>query len=196
MSNAHDKNWDPKGHLEIWRYDVTGGPPTCMFDDHNLITSGLGANLSMFFSVTGLSISSYQIGFFQVGVSGAASTSSINQLYKPLQAGNTGWQFYGVDTPLNLSRHNNWVNGSKVLEDFAVISPALIQRVNSNTVRYVLVLDESTGNSNPINEIALFARNPFEHSPLQTSIMCAYRNFDVIAKSSQFSLVFKWTLEF
>ena len=182
----------PVGHLEIWKKDLEGNEEL-IFDDHNLIASGLGFTLAKAFSGSGTHLSSYQITRFQVGVSGDANaTSAINDLSSPLVAGAGGW---GANTALDIDSHDLWKNGSTVSRDFAVISPALVQKINTNTVRFVLVLDENTANDKTLNEVGIFSYNPLEQSPA-ASILCAYRKFDNITKTSNFTLIFRWSISF
>ena len=46
-----------------------------------------------------------------------------------------------------------------------------------------------------INEVGLFMKNP-RNNPVVSPILVAYRKFSGIIKTSDFSLVFRWTLNF
>ena len=75
------------GHLTIVRRWNTGQEEV-IFDDHNVIVSGMGVGLSHLFAGSGSnSILDYQIDRFQVGVSGppaGGETSAIYELSGPL----------------------------------------------------------------------------------------------------------------
>lgn len=183
---------NPIGHLEIYKKYPTG-VEELVWENHNLITSGMGFTLAKAFSGSGIHLSSYQITLFQVGVSGdAAATSAINDLSSPLVAGAGGW---GANTALDIDSHDLWKNGSTVSRDFAVISPALIQKVNNTTVRFILALDENTANGQVLNEVGLFSYNPLQEST-PASILCAYRKHDNIEKTANFSLLYRWSISF
>jgi hypothetical protein len=51
------------------------------------------------------------------------------------------------------------------------------------------------GSNVPINEVGLFMKNPFGTNPSK-SILVAYRKFSDITKTSEFALVFRWTINF
>ena len=71
------------GHLTIIK-QYTDGQEEVVFDDHNIIVSGMGVGLSYMFTGSGSnSVLDYQIDRFQVGVSGpptGGATSAIYQL--------------------------------------------------------------------------------------------------------------------
>ena len=55
--------------------------------------------------------------------------------------------------------------------------------------------DSEDTNDVYLNEIGLFMRNPTGALPVNP-ILVAYRNFSNIYKTSDFSLIFRWTLNF
>jgi hypothetical protein len=182
---------NPVGHLEIYKKYTDTGLEELVFEDHNLIVSGMGFTLAKYLCGSGVDLSSFQITLFQVGVSGDdAATSATNDLGSPLSIGAGGW---GLNTALDITTHNLYKAGSLVSRDFGVINPALIQKIRNDTVRWVLVLDENTANGLNLNEIGLFSHNPLELSP-PASVLCAYRKFDNIAKTQNFTLIFKWSI--
>ena len=71
------------GHLQIAKID-NSGKEEILFDDHNVIVSGMSVGLSYLFSLSGSAkITDFQIDRFQLGVSGppkGGETSSIFQL--------------------------------------------------------------------------------------------------------------------
>lgn len=193
MVSMKESGYHPTGHLEIFKR-YTDGKEELVFEDHNLIASGLGATFAMFFAATGVDVSSYQIGYFQAGVSGiTTATSAISELSSVLTAGG-GDGTYGLNIAVDIDRHEVLTSGVAKTQDFLVINPAFIQKVDTTTVRFVVVLDEHTANGNAITEIGLFSRNPFELAT-ERSLLVAYRAFDKIDKNSNFSLIFKWSIK-
>lgn len=181
---------DIQGHLQIYKV-YEDNTQELVFDDHNLITSGMGFTIASMMSVSGVNLSNYQITRFQVGVSGDENaTSAINDLSSPLSVGE-----WGANTALDIDTHDVWLNGSTATRDFGVISPALIQKLNRTTIRFVLVLDENTANGETLNEVGLFSYNPLELST-PASVMVAYRKFDNIQKTANFTLQFLWSIRF
>ena len=75
--------------------------------------------------------------------------------------------------------------------------------MDDRTVRYTIFIDEDScnnitrpGNTEiPLNEIGLFIKNP-KASATETSVLAAYRYFSNIRKTSDFALVFRWTISF
>lgn len=186
------------GHLQIAK-SYSDGSEEIIFDDHNIIVSGMGLSLSYLFTASGsLSILDYQIDRFQVGTSGDSSleVSSTYQLSSPLS--NTS--DYGANSNLFLETTTQIANGVDVTgQVFALIPQSKITRINDNSVRYTLVLDEDAVNNlsnESINEIGLFMKNPTGHLTINKPILVAYRSFSDIAKTSDFSLIFRWTINF
>ena len=94
---------------------------------------------------------------------------------------------------------------STVVSDqyFALIPANKITRIDDTSVRYTLVIDEEacnniTRDSNDmnINEVGLFMKNPTGNTGENRSILVAYRTFSNIRKTNDFSLIFRWTLNF
>ena len=189
------------GHLEIWKVD-TSGSEELVFDDHNVITSGMGAGLGLLYAGGGAGdITNFQIRYFQVGTGGASVIDS----YGPDQV--------TLETPLSSNQYQTSVQSSlpvsthKILDsdgtpfnggsnyEFGIISDNAIKRVDLNSVTYILYIDQYSCNDETLNEIGLFMKNPLgvtaERSPL-----VAYRPFTNITKTDDFSLIFKWTLNF
>ena len=58
------------GHLTISKQDKESGEEEVLFDDHNIIVSGMGVGLSYLFTGSGSnSIVDYQIDRYQLGTS-------------------------------------------------------------------------------------------------------------------------------
>ena len=182
------------GHLQIAK-SYSDGSEEIVFDDHNIIVSGMGVGLSYLFSTIGSnSILDYQIDRFQVGVSGgpALEVSSTSELSGALAS----IAEYGTNSNLFLESATQIVNGvDQNNRIFALIPQSKITRINDNSVRYTLVLDEDACNNQTLNEVGLFIKNP-TGSPVNKSILAAYRYFSDLAKTDDFSLIFRWTINF
>lgn len=197
---------DIKGHLEITKC-YRNGDKEVVFDDHNIIVSGMGLGLAQMFSLSGPpTIVDYQIDRFQVGVSGspAREVTTTNQLAGPLSSINE----YGTQARILIVSGNHAKTLSTYAENqvFGYIPQHKVSRIGPNSVRYTLTLDEESGNevsrngeTLALNEVGLFMKNPLgDRFSLgeDTSVLVAYRYFSPIAKTTDFSLVFRWTLSF
>ena len=182
-----------------------------VFDDHNVIVSGMSVGLAHFFSGSGSnSITDYQNERFQVGVSGPpgkeGEQGALSSMYE-LSGALSSVPEYGVATNFAVvSAHqiNNGTVSTKSDSVFGLIPFKNVTRINDTSVRYTIILDEDTANYTeyvrPIDgvsltEIGLFMKNP-RGLANDASILVAYRNFSKILKTSDFSLVFRWTINF
>jgi len=181
-----------RGHLEIIKV-YSSGKEEVHWADHNVIVSGMGVGLAYLFSNLGSSsILDYQIKYVQLGVSGSSDygvstfklTSSLPDTY--LQ-----------NTSLPISIHSQYQNGGSIPDEAYITIPAYnIQRASPTSVRFNIVIPEEALNiSEPMNEIGLFMKNPRGLSPIE-SILVAYRYFTPLDKTSDFSILFRWTLHF
>jgi len=189
------------GHLTIIR-KWKDGQEEVLLDDSNIIVSGMGVGLSYLFTGSGSdSVLDYQIDRFQVGVSGPPTggvTSSIYELSGQLT--NTE---YGAGSNLFISVNGQLTNGSLTTDRaFALIPKNKITRIGDSSVRYTLVLDEEAcndltrdGNDANINEVGMFMKNPTGNTTDRSILVC-YRTFSNIRKTNDFSLIFRWTLNF
>ena len=194
------------GHLTIIKRDKEGNEEI-LLDDANTIVSGMGVGLSYLFTGSGSdSVLDYQIDRFQIGVSGPhASYGSIPSSISVL-SGALNSNEYGVGS--NLFIVSNYLQESPTVirsnEAFALIPSSKITRISDTSVRYTLVLDEDAcvdliGDYDEelyLNEIAMFLKNPAGNSTPDTSIMACYRTFSNIRKTNDFSLIFRWTINF
>tara|TARA_R110001583_G_scaffold65974_1_gene190226 strand:- start:3378 stop:3959 length:582 start_codon:yes stop_codon:yes gene_type:complete len=189
------KVMNPTGHLQIFKL-YEDGREELYFDDQNVITSGMGVGFSHLFSASGASsIVDYQIINFLVGSGG-------------------NYDDYGVSTyklELPVQEADHWGSDSQIITEtltpiesgvlagatypFARIRFSNVHKVTNTSVRYTLVIDRSTLNTKYINEIGLYMRNPRGLST-PSPILVAYRPFTTITKTSDFSLIFRWTLQF
>jgi len=202
MNFLEEKNIS--GHLQIVKV-YKSGEEEVLLDDSNIIVSGMGFSLSYLFAETGGGnlVTKFQIGRFQVGVSGPPAggvTSGINQLSGSL----TSIDEYGLGSNLVLESLTLRLDSTTTVagQAFARIPASKITRIGDSSVRYTLVLDEEAcngltrgGNDAPINEVGLFVNNPIG-TPADQPVLVAYRTFSDIYKTSDFSLIFRWTINF
>jgi hypothetical protein len=194
------------GHLEIWKVYEDGNEELA-FNDHNVITSGMGVGIGMLYAGSGAAnITEFQIRYFQLGVSGQSvvDTYGVSQysLVSALGQVNGTSDYRAVGSYLPLSQHElmDWngtakasTGGSTYL--FGVFADNSIKRVDLNSVTYIIYLDRNTCNNQTLNEVGLFMQNPLGNATKRSN-MVAYRPFTNIIKTQDFSLVFKWTLNF
>jgi hypothetical protein len=192
-----------KGHLTISRV-YQDNSEEVIFDDHNIIVSGMGVALAHMFAVSGSnSILDYQIDRFQVGVSGsqALEVVSTNSINGPL----TSLTEYVGDAGDVLVTSGHQIRNNSVVATplwYGMIPQHNVTKVDANTVRYTIFLDQEscnnlTRNGNPanLNEIGLFVKNIKGGTPV-APILVAYRYFSNVRKTSDFGLVFRWSLSF
>ena len=194
-----------RGYLQIAKV-YKNKPEEIVFDDHNVITSGMSVGFSHLFTGSGAnSIVDYQLDRFQVGVSGNDSAgSAIYQLSGPLSS----VPEYGTAANfaiVSAFQIKNGVISTNKDNAFGFIPFKNVTRINDTSVRYTIILDEDTANYGnyayrqatdmPLTEIGLFMKNPRGRAS-DAPILVAYRKFTQILKSSDFSLVFRWTINF
>ncbi len=191
------------GHLEIIK-KMSSGEEEVLLDDPNIIVSGMGFGLSYLFTANGSdSILDYQIDRFQIGLSGPPEggvVSGINQLSGALSSAAE----YGLGSNLFIDVRDLRTNSTTTISNqaFALIPASKITRLGESSVRYTLVIDEEAcnrltreGSSRAINEAGLFMKNPIGASDPEP-VLVAYRTFSDIIKTNDFSLLFRWTLNF
>lgn len=196
-----DSSLNIRGHLIVSKR-FTDGSEEIVFDDHNIIVAGMGVGLSYLFAASGsTSILDYQIDRFQVGVSGSQSfeVSSTSKLEGPLSSTTE----YGANADLFLQAATQIADTTELANQiFALIPTHKRTLIGDTSVRYTLVLDESTANNLAragqtiyLNEVGLFMKNP-TGAVNPKPILVAYRYFNDVYKTSDFSLIFRWTLHF
>ena len=203
MSNTQAMK--PTGHLQIFK-QYRDGTEELHFDEKNVITSGMGVGLSHMFAASGASsIVDYQIRNFLVGSGyesgGAAGAGEYGvssfKLKAPLKDTPAHGNPWGANTSLVSERffpiENRSIAGNA--RPFARIIFSNINKVTDTSVRYTLVLDRHTLNGKYLNEVGLYMRNPSGSIHINP-ILVAYRPFTEITKTSDFSLIFLWTLQF
>ena len=189
------KELKPKGHVEIWKVYEDTHEKELVWEEHNVITSGMGVALSHLFSASGSnSILGYQILNFACGSGGDVTNYGPSSfvLNKPFSQVD-----YGTNAGLVIESMNPIENGSVgPSRDFPRIKFSNIHKVTPTTARFTLVLDPNTLNvDEDIDEIGLYMRNPRGFDP-PSPILVAYRPFPGIRKTSAFSLIFVWTIQF
>lgn len=192
-----------RGHLTISKV-YENNAEEVIFDDHNIIVSGMGVALAHMFAISGSnSILDYQIDRFQIGVSGSSAREvvSTNFINGPLSSiveyiGDAG----DILVTSGYQIRNNAV--VSVPLQYGLIPQHNITKVDSNTVRYTIFLDQEScnnltrdGNAANLNEIGLFVKNIKGGTPV-APILVAYRYFSNVRKTSDFGLVFRWSLSF
>jgi hypothetical protein len=185
------ETFSPTGHLEItkvWK----DGRSELVFSDHNIIVKGMGYSLTKLFSQTDKKITDYQIRWFQVGTGTQSLVTTITNLVSPVST-------YGgnPDNIVSSLVISTYTNGTIAAQQLVNIPFNFIKRIDKTSVQFGLVLGENTANNltNPLQEIGLFMSNPNNVSPIQPMLV-AYKTFPQIEKTSEFSLVFKWTITF
>lgn len=194
-----------KGHLTI--HKVTDGEEELVYDEDNVIVSGFGWSLAHLYGKLGSTmITDYQIDRVKLGVSGydGLQVSSTSDLSGSLSS---TAEYLGVtsDSNLNVVSGFRWENSDVITtpQIYAKIPFSKVTKVDDRTVRYTIFIDEDSCNnlSRPgasesyLNEIGLFIKNP-KADNIETSILAAYRYFSNIRKTSDFGLVFRWTISF
>jgi len=203
MNKTFTDGLGTKGHLTI--HKIANGEEELLFDDKNVIVSGFGWALAHLYGKAGsTTVTDYQIDRFQLGVSGSLANqeSSTYELSGPLSSTeeyttNGDSNLYAVSAD---AYANNLINGTQSV--FAKIPFSKVTKIDERSVRYTIFIDEDScnnisrnGNLMNLNEIALWVKNPVGR-PNDASVMAAYRYFSNIRKTSDFGLVFRWTITF
>ena len=188
------------GHLTIIK-KFTDGQEEVVFDDHNIIVSGMGVGLTYMFTGSGSnSVLDYQIDRFQIGVSGPPTGGETSSIYE--LSGAATLAEYGAGSNLFIDVKDQITNTTLTSNAAALIPANKITKIADASVRYTLVVDEEacnniTRDSNDmnINEVGLLMKNPTGATD-DRPILVAYRTFSNIRKTNDFSLIFRWTLNF
>jgi hypothetical protein len=183
-----------EGNLEIIK-KYSNGEEVVVFNEHNVIVSGMGLALNLLFSGSGSdTITDYQISRAQLGTGANSEVSSTYSLATSIPRS----EMYtsGDSGVLALSGTQYTTTDTTVANQVFVLIPhSKVTRVNKNSVRYTIVIDEVPLAGVALTEIGLFTKNPFGAAQTQ-SVLAAYKTFGSITKSSDFSLIFNWTLTF
>jgi len=189
-----------KGHLTV--HKVVDGQEELVYDEDNVIVSGFGWALAHLYGRVGSdTITDYQIDRVKLGVSGnlGLQVSTTTDLSGPLSS---QAEYIGTaDSNLSVVSGYRWANdvATTTGEWYAKIPFSKVTKVDDRTVRYTIFIDEDSCNNlrtdANLNEIGLFIKNP-KANATETSVLAAYRYFSNIRKTSDFALVFRWTISF
>tara|TARA_R110000765_G_scaffold399229_1_gene493783 strand:- start:488 stop:1087 length:600 start_codon:yes stop_codon:yes gene_type:complete len=188
------------GHLTIIK-KFNDGQEEIVFDDHNIIVSGMGVGLTYMFTGSGSnSVLDYQIDRFQVGVSGPPTGGEVSSIYQ--LSGAATLAEYGAGSNLFIAVKDQMTNTTLTSNAAALVPANKITKIADASVRYTLVVDEEACNNITrdssdmnINEVGLLMKNPTGATD-DRPILVAYRTFSNIRKTNDFSLIFRWTLNF
>jgi len=198
---------DIKGHLQIEKM-YNDGTKEIVFDDHNIIVSGMSVGLSYLFTLSGSNtISDYQFDRFQLGVSGdnKYSTTEVSGTYGLSGPLSSTEEYVGTVGDLVTTSSTQIKNGvDQTGKVFALIPFKNVTRINDTSVRYTIIIDKESCNNltrsvtnvttnASLNEIGLFMKNP-RGNHNDASILSAFRVFSDIRKTSDFALIFRWTI--
>tara|TARA_R110001583_G_scaffold9651_6_gene45496 strand:+ start:1481 stop:2104 length:624 start_codon:yes stop_codon:yes gene_type:complete len=197
------------GHLEVYKV-YSNGTEELHYSEHNVITSGMGVNLAHAFAADADSnVENFQANWMQIGT--GASTVAIRAQDNVQVSGRADLlssipaSQYGDENTIGLavsSMKYATSAGTAVSKDFVKIPTAFIHRVSERKVMWRLILNDSAANiyddsvhGGALCEVAIFANNPREVDP-PILHMIAYRAFSNIIKTNEFTLDFRWTIEF
>ena len=203
---------DVSGHLEIYKV-YENGEEELFFDEANTITSGMGVGLGLLYAGSGAdSVDNFQVRFFQLGVGGddKINTYGVSETFLASALGQKAGPTDYVtnadsNVPVEVHELMDWNGTAKQDSEgqttkwvFPLISDNAIKRVDLNSVTYILYIDRNSCNNldEPLNEVGLFMKNPLGEAARNRSNLVAYRPFTNIDKTDDFSLIFKWTLNF
>jgi len=197
MFNSFAEQVGIKGHLTI--HKVVNGQEELLYDEDNVIVSGFGWALSHLYAKLGSDrVTDYQIDRFKLGVSGSQSLQVSTTM--DVSGALSESEYLSGDSGLEILTADRWENDVPDTGNiFARIPYTKVTRVDDRTVRYTILIDENSCNDlaedKNLNEIGLFIKNPKANST-ETSVMAAYRSFSNIRKTSDFAIVFRWTISF
>jgi len=192
-----------KGHLTI--HKIVNGEEELIYDEDNVITSGFGWSLAHLYGLAGSqTVTDFQIDRFQLGVSGHSGNqvSSTFELSGPLSS-TAEYTGTGTDSNLHTVSSNLYLTDNTVEEQvFSKIPFNKVTKIDDRSVRYTIFIDEDScnglqrdGEDRSLNEVGLFVKNP-RGKANDESTLAAYRYFSNITKTSDFGLVFRWTISF
>tara|TARA_R110002126_G_scaffold84465_17_gene205263 strand:- start:721 stop:1338 length:618 start_codon:yes stop_codon:yes gene_type:complete len=204
MLITEHNNLGIQGHLTI--HKIAKGEEELVYDDKNIIVSGFGWALAYLFSRQGsTSVTDFHLDRFQLGLSGNSSlqVSTTYELSGPLSS----VEEYTTNGDSNIFAVSADQFKSGVIPGtqsvFGKIPFSKVTKIDDRSIRYTIFIDEDSCNSIsrpgntdiPLNEIGLFVKNPLGRAG-DASVLAAYRYFSDIRKTSDFGLVFRWSITF
>lgn len=184
---------EAKGHLEIIKV-FPDGSTEIAYSDKNVICSGMGVTIAEAFAADlDSSVENYLLSLFQIGTGG---TPSLQVSGNGALGTSLTYAEYGSGALAVVSQNLSASGVVSTNEAFGEIPNAFIDKVAEDKVRWRIIIDENVGNGLTLNEIGLFSKNPSLTTPTATSFLCAYRNFNDIAKTNEFALDVRWTITF
>ncbi len=188
---------NPKGHLTIYKTYSDGRQDEQIYDQDNVIVSGMSVGLALLFAGQGSEIiTDYQIRYFQLGTSGADAIATTDRY--ELSAAFNSPNYYNPGSSNVITGQHSQIKASTIVtnQPFATIPEYAIQKASKTSVRFNILIDEGSSNFGlPLNEIGLFMANPLGETT-EASILVAYRAFTPILKTNDFGLRFIWTISF
>jgi hypothetical protein len=164
----------------------------------------MGVGLTYLFTGSGSNtVLDYQVDRFQLGLSGKPDQAPSLELSSTYQlSGHLLEAEYGAGSNLFIELRDQITNNTTTALPAAMIPANKVTKIGDASVRYTLVVDEDacnslTRNSNDmnLNEVGLLMKNPTGNTA-DRPILVAYRTFSNIRKTNDFSLIFRWTLNF
>tara|TARA_R110000851_G_scaffold16895_2_gene54452 strand:+ start:2462 stop:3085 length:624 start_codon:yes stop_codon:yes gene_type:complete len=197
------------GHLEVYKI-YKDGTEELHYSEKNVITSGMGLTLAYAFAAEpNADVSSFQANWMQIGT--GASTVAIRTNPTVQVSGRADLLSsvpriqYGSENTIGLTTSSmSYMTSSDTTSKsaFVRVPTAFVHRVSDRKVMWRLVLNDSACNipndavhGGALNEVAIFSNNPMEVNPPVLK-MIAYRAFANIIKTNEFTLDFRWTIEF
>ena len=198
-----------KGHLEVYKI-FKDGTEELHYSEKNVITSGMGLTLSYAFAADpAADVSSFQANWMQIGTgastTGIVASGNVQVSSRADLLSSIPRVQYGSENTIGLTTSAmSYMTSADTTSEaaFVRVPPAFIHRVSDRKVMWRLVLNDSACNiadsavhGGALNEVGIFANNPMEVNPPVLK-MIAYRAFANIVKTNEFTLDFRWTIEF
>lgn len=208
------------GHISICKV-YKDGTKEIVLDKHNLVTAGLGLTIANLFTGVGSKfVEEYSPRYFQLGTDTIGYEDTTTSAYFYKLSGALDWQAYGPDSDIEVKKkyrgflvssnddgatYNEHLLASATSYSsiiysgvdayFGVVSPTKVTKYYMDSFSSEIVIDENSANGQSITEVGLFAKNPRgirEDSPF----LLAYKKFNAIPKTAEFSIVMHWTIGF
>ena len=195
------------GHLTIIKVDNESQKEEVVYDDDNVICSGMGRTLTQMMTnicdydpcdpdlstaPVGCDLKNYQILRFQVGTGatpGTASASSVS-LSRPLTVQEYGQALISIAPTSGILYKTE--EEIVAQQDFCLVRE---QDIVGDALVTAWVLDEETANGQLLDEAGLFVFNPYLKE-VPGHFLAAYKQHTPIQKENYFSLLYRWSIRF